>query len=130
MNFLDIMGNVIYFLVVFMLVFFVDFYFIMKTRPKKVKGEKGKKPVDKLSSEGMYLISRFNLDDKKINLHMLNFYIAIINAFIIAFVSSLIALINVNIVIQLLIGFVLLFALIYSIYELFGRHLKKKWGKI
>ena len=77
----------------------------------------------------MYLISRFNLDDKCINLHILNFYISIINAFIIAFVSSLIALINVNIVIQLLIGFVLLFALIYAIYEIFGRHLKKKWGK-
>jgi uncharacterized Tic20 family protein len=130
MDYLSIITNIIFFVLVLLVVFLVDFYFITKDRAKKVKGSKEKRKVtEKLTTEGMYLISRFNLDDKKINLRMLNFYISIINAFIIAFVSTGISLINVNVMFQLLIGFVLLFALIYAIYEIFGRHLKKKWGK-
>lgn len=130
MDYLTIITNIIFFLLVFIIVFLVDFYFIAKNRPKRKKGSKEKvKVTDRLTTEGMYLMSRFNLDDKKVNLHMLDFHISIINAFIIAFVSTGISLINVNVIFQLLIGFVLLFALIYAIYEIFGRHLKKKWGK-
>ena len=130
MDYLTIITNIIFFLLVFIIVFLIDFYFIAKNRPKRKKGSKVKvKVTDRLTTEGMYLMSRFNLDDKKVNLHMLDFYISIINAFIIAFVSTGISLINVNVIFQLLIGFVLLFALIYAIYEIFGRHLKKKWGK-
>ena len=130
MDYLTIITNIIFFLLVFIIVFLVDFYFIAKNRPKRKMGSKEKvKLTDRLTTEGMYLMSRFNLDDKKVNLHMLDFHISIINAFIIAFVSTGISLINVNVIFQLLIGFVLLFALIYAIYEIFGRHLKKKWGK-
>lgn len=130
MNIYDILFNLIFFLVVFLIVFLISFYFICRSRSTKDKKTKKRiKGTDKLTTEGMYLISRFNLDDKLVNLHMMNFYISIINAFIISFVATTVSLIKVNVVVQLLIGFVLLFALIYAIYEIYGRHLKKKWGK-
>ncbi|MBR1416199.1 MAG: hypothetical protein IJ572_00070 [Bacilli bacterium] len=123
MSFEDILFNVIFFLVLFLVVFLVDFFIISKDK-------KGKNKIDKITSIGNYLISRFNLDDKNINLKILNFHISIINAFIISFVSTTVCITNLNIGISLLISFVLLFALIYSIYEIYGRFLKKKYGKI
>lgn len=128
MNILEILGNVIYFLISFILIFLFDYFFITKNKSKKTKEHKSV-TTEKLTTEGMYLISRFNLDDKKIDLHKLNFHISIINAFIIAFVATNISLIKLNTFFQLLIGFVVLFLLIYAIYEIYGRILKKKVGK-
>ena len=122
MSFDSIMFNLIFFLVAFLVVFLIDYYILCKKKTKK-------KRVDKLTSEGDYLIRRFNLDINKINLKMFNFHISIINAFIISFVTTVISTTNLHIIIQLSIGFVLLFALIYSMYEIYGRHIKKKWGK-
>ena len=122
MNIEVILLNVIYFLIVFLLVFVVEFYFIGRTKS-------GKKKVFKITNEGSYLIYKFNLDEKKINIKMINFQISLINGFIIAFVSTTISITKFKLVIQLLIAFVLLFSLIYSIYEIYGRCLKKKWGK-
>ena len=56
------------------------------------------------------------------------FWCAIINAFIISSVVTIISNIKLKMMWQLLIGFVLLFALIYSLYEIYGRHLIKKVG--
>jgi hypothetical protein len=95
----------------------------VKTKDKK------EKRIMRFTMEGNYLRSRFNLDDKLLDLKELNKGVSLINAFIIAFVSTGVSLINLNIIWQLVIGFVLLFALIYAIYELYGRYLKKKWGK-
>src|SRR5574344_379623 len=121
MNIYDILFNLIFFLVVFLIVFLISFHFICRSRSTKDKKTKKRiKGTDKLTTEGMYLISRFNLDDKLVNLHMMNFYISIITAFIISFVATTVSLIKVNVVVQLLIGFVLLFALIYAIYEIYG----------
>lgn len=122
--FLNVLGNIIFFLVIFILVFLVNYFFICKSK----KNKKGKK-VDRLTTEGQYLIARFNLDDKKINLTKLNFHISIMNAFIISFVSTFVSLVSNNLLIQLSVGFALLMGLIYAIYELYGRHIKKKWGK-
>lgn len=123
MNLENILFNLIFFLVVFLFVFLVDFYVVSKEKGKKRK-------VEKLTSQDTYMIKKFNLDEKKLNLTRLNFHIAIINAFIIAFVSTTISLTNLHIGFQMLISFVVLFALIYSLYEIYGRHLKKKYGKI
>jgi hypothetical protein len=119
--------NVLFFIIVMIIIYFFNYYFIcqekLKTKDKK------KKRIMRLTMEGTYLQSRFNLDDKLIDLKELNKGISLINAFIIAFVSTGVSLINLNIIWQLAIGFALLFALIYSLYEIYGRHLKKKWGK-
>lgn len=122
MNFDYIMLNIIFFLVVFMIVYIIDFYFLSKVK-------KDNKRIDKMTSQAMYMISKYNLDEKKVNLRLLNFNISIINAFIIAFVSTFMSVTKFNMIIQLLVSFVLLFALIYALYELYGRRIKKKWGK-
>lgn len=120
----SILYNLVFFLVIFLLIFLVEYFIICKEK----KNKKGKR-TEKLTTEGKYLISRFNLDDTKINLARLNFHISIMNSFIISFVSTLVCAISDNIGIDLALGFVLLIALIYSIYEIYGRRLKKKIGK-
>lgn len=118
----DILLNIIFFLVVFLIIFIGDFYFVSKEKGKKRK-------VEKMTSQDLYIIKRFDLDDKLINLRKLNFHISIINAFIIAFVSTVISITNFHIGVQMAISFVLLFGLIYSLYELYGRMMKKRYGK-
>ena len=58
--------------------------------------------------------------------------ISFINALIIAFVCTLVMYLDivceVNYFIELIIGFVLMFCLLYALYEIYGRKLKKKWG--
>ena len=116
--------NGIFFLVVFVFIFLLEFFVLTKGK----KNKKGKRP-DKMVTEGLYLVSKFNLDSKKLNVRRLNTHISLINGFIIAFVSTFVSIISDNIGIELGIGFVLLIGLIYSIYEIYGRILKKKYGK-
>ena len=52
-----------------------------------------------------------------------------INSFIISFVASFVMLIPLNMIWQFVIGFAMLLALIYSFYEIYGRHLAKKYKK-
>ena len=73
----------------------------------------------------IYIIKKFNIDEKKISIKTLNFHVSIINAFIIAFVSTTLDVTNFHMGIKLAISFVLLFSLIYSLYEIYGRRLKK-----
>lgn len=90
---------------------------------KKIKKENYKN-----ITEAEFLITRHDLDRKKIEYRKLVFDISLINGFIITIVYTIIININLNLILQLLIGFILLFLLIYSIYEIYGRYLKKKWG--
>ena len=116
------MEYLIYFGVIFVLVFL--FYFLLSNRIKLKKGTYNK------IGEINYLIKKFKLDPKKINYNVTANIVALINAFIIAFTCVAISIVEMKLVWQLLIGFVLLFALIYSIYEIYGRTLLKKgWGK-
>lgn len=82
-----------------------------------------------MMNEGTFLIKRYNLDETKINLKKMNFGIANCNALIIAFTSTFISAIDIKIYYKFAIAFVLLFALIYAIFEIYGRYLNKKWGK-
>ena len=50
----------------------------------------------------------------------------LINSFIITLVTLILELINIPYIFKLIIGFVLLFGLIYALYEIYGKHLKKK----
>ena len=122
MNIENILLNIIYFLVVFFIIFLADFYFVSKNKGKKRK-------VEKMTSQDLYIIKKFDLDETLISLKKLNFHISIINGFIIAFVSTLISIMDFHILIQLSISFALLFCLIYSLYELYGRYMKKRYGK-
>ena len=83
----------------------------------------------KYTNEGKLMIIRYNLDEKKVDYQELLRWTSFCNAFIISLTSTIICNIPLKMYYQLAIGFVILFGLIYSIFEIVGRHLNKKWGK-
>ncbi len=116
MNF--IVKNLIYFGVIFVFVFL--FYILFLNRKYKKNLNKGKFPT-----EVSYLLKRFDLDLKKTKFNKILWITSIINSFIIAFTSVIC--INIDkYIVSVLIGFVVLMVLIYSLYEIVGRILKKK----
>lgn len=115
-----ILYQLFWFLFIFLIMFGI-LYFLLS---KKVK--KGKKQS---VGEFSYLIHRFCLNEKKLNFKSLSFFVSLINAFIISFVSTFIMLLPLGMIWRLMIGFVFLFALIYALYEIYGRYLKKRYGK-
>lgn len=104
---------VIVFTVVFLITYIFDLIKIKRKKQKKI-------------GEMQYLIEKFKLDSNKINYKFNCFIISVMNAFIIATVTTVISMVKTIMTLQLLIGFVLLFALIYSLYEIYGRILVKK----
>ncbi len=118
------------FIVLFIIVFIVDYYLILKKRlnliNNKGKTKKGKKKKIKNIEEIEYMVIKFKLDAKKLNKEKIIKVIALINSYIIAIVSAILMVVPYKLVWQMLIAFVLLLGLIYSLYELYGRHLKKK----
>lgn len=119
-----IIVNLSFFVILWILIFLFEYLFVMK---KRIKGKSKKKSIDQVM-EFIYLIGRFKLDKNKVVYNKMAKWCSIINGFIISAVVTVISNIDLYIVWQLLIGFVLLFALIYSLYEIYGRHLAKKWG--
>lgn len=124
--------SLIIFIVLFIIVFLVDYYLINKKKLDLIKNKgvtkKGRKKKIKSIGEVDYMTAKFKLDSKKINLDRAIIIISLINAFIISIVSAIIMLIDAAIMWQMIIAFALLFGLIYSLYEIYGRHLKKKEG--
>ena len=118
------------FIALFMIVFVVDYFLINKRKLNLIKNKgvtkKGKRKKIKNISEVDYLSAKFKLDTKKLDMDKMIIVISIINAFIISIVSSVIMLMPFAIMWQMIIAFVLLFGLIYALYEIYGRHLKKK----
>ncbi len=119
------MEEKIYFSILFFLIVFVLIYFVTYV----INYRKYKKKKYQSIGEYHYLILKFHLDPKKLNVGKMIFYFSIFDALIIAFVTTFITSINVSIMWQMLIGFVFLFLLIYAVYELYGRHLVKKMKK-
>ena len=118
-------------IITFIIVFLVDYFAILVPKNNILSGKKKQKKNKKevTMMELQYLQKRFALDLFKVDMDYVIKWFAFLNAFIIAFTSTVIMLIPVNMVLQLLIGFVLLLALIYSLYEIYGRHLVKKGWK-
>ena len=133
-----IVYNLIFFIVVFLIVYIFCYYIAGRIKvPKEknkdktsTKGKKGKKEkLFKYTNEGKLMIIRYNLDEKKVDYQELLRWTSFCNAFIISLTSTIICNIPLKMYYQLAIGFVILFGLIYSIFEIVGRHLNKKWGK-
>ncbi len=116
-----ILFNILFFFILMFVIFFVDYYFVMR---KKLKG-KGKRKKEDIM-EINYLVGKFKLDKSKLHYKPIALWCALINAFIMSFVATVVYNIKLHRAWQLLIAFVLLFALIYSIYEIYGRHLLRK----
>ncbi len=129
-----IWGNLIFFIVVFLIVYIFCYYIAGRIKvPKeknkdKTKGKKKEKQF-KYTNEGKLMMIRYNLDEKKVDYRELLRWTSFCNAFVISLTCTIICNIPLKMYYQLAIGFVILFGLIYSIFEIVGRHLNKKWGK-
>ena len=124
--------NLIWSLVLFMLIFLVNYFLVFKMGYNNIKKQKRKKKNKKIEDFiGLsYLIPKFSLDVNKLNLNYVFLVVSLIDAFIISIVFFVTISIPWDIGFSMLLGFVLLFGLIYSMYELFGRSLVKKgWSK-
>ena len=120
------MQTLYWFIGLFIIVFIIDYFFINKRKLSNMenKNKKRKKKIKRIG-ELDYLVSKFKLNEKKLNKDKVIIVISLLNSFIISFVSSIVMLLDIMIVLQLLIAFVLLFSLIYALYEIYGRYLKK-----
>lgn len=116
----SLMLNLLFFFVIGLVLFMLDYLFLMK---RKLKSKKVKN--DEIM-EINYLISKFKLDKNKVLYKPMCLYCSLINGFIISFTVTVISNIKLKMIWQLLIGFVIVFGLIYAIYEIYGRILVKK----
>jgi len=124
--------NVIFFIVVFLIVFIFCYFiapYINVNKHKRNKKDKEAKEDFKYTNELKLVIIRYHLDEKKVNYKELLLVTSLCNAFIISLTSTIISNIPLKMYYQLAIGFVILFLLIYSVFEIVGRRLNKKWGK-
>ncbi len=104
------------------MVLFIIFYLFNFIKLKSVV----KKSKDKYNFSVKYLMARFKLSKNTlVNRKMMIIY-SLIDAFIVTLVFIIIELLPLPFYLQLIIGFTLLFALIYAIYEILGRYLKRK----
>lgn len=106
-----------FFLVLFIIGYIINYIFDF------IKIKKNKLDNIMLMS---YVIKKFKINKNKINYKSELKWMALINSFIISSVGTFVSCIDTYIFLQLGIGFVLLFLLIYSLYEIYGRHLVKK----
>ena len=130
-----VINNLIFFIIVFLMVYIFCYYIAGRIKVPKEKNKdknagKGKKQRPfKYTNEGKLMVIRYNLDEKKVDYQELLKWTSFCNAFVISLTCTIISNIPLKIYFQLAIGFIILFALIYSIFEIVGRHLNKKWGK-
>lgn len=113
----NLSSHILFFGLLFIVVLIINYFY----NRYKIKSGKAKNV-----GEVNYLVGKFKLDIKKIDYWKIILPISIINSFIISFVTTFITALPIDMIWQLMIGFVLLFALIYSLYELLGRHYVKK----
>lgn len=119
MDISDLFLNLLIFLGGFLVIFIVTYVIYFK----KLSSKKRK---NKNITEITYLVHKFNLDEKALPKKKMILWISMQNAFIISFVWVFISSLRIKIMWQLLIAFVMILALIYALYEIYGRHLVKK----
>ena len=106
--------NTIYFLASYLIIFLV--YVFIINRKKKTYAD-AKKMTDVT-----YLTTKFKIDKRKTDYNTLKWYI---NPLIISTTFVVISNIK-SLTMSLLVGFIVMLVLIYSLYEIIGRILKKK----
>ena len=106
------------------------FIFLLMLVVYSVFLNKNRKEYSKLKDNDMvkYFIARYDLDMRKTKYKTVLNIVTVINSFIISFCSVLV--INIKgVVWAILVGFAAIMALTYSLYEIFGRALKRREGK-
>lgn len=116
----EILENLIYFAASY-IIFLLIYIFIINRKRKDYNS--GKK-----ITEISYIINKFKLDMRKTKYNTIKWGITFINPLIISI--TFIIVINIkSFTFGLLVGFVVMLLLVYAMYEIFGRILKKKEGK-
>lgn len=115
------MSSIILFFMFYIILFILYFFFFYLLGLKK-------KSILK-SMQVQFLKVRFNLTNKDLNPKKIGLIISFIDPFIISLTGTIVSLPKWNYVFEIILGFVLLMALIYSIYELLGRLIKRKVDK-
>lgn len=118
------------FLILFIFLFLIHYFLVTMPALRKIykpKKEKNKKTSIK---ELDYLVYKFKIDKNKINYKSFGFMVSLINSFIMALVVVVVEVIPFYFIFRIIIAFILLTGLIYSLYEIYGRYLKKKEERI
>lgn len=113
-------ANLIYFGSSFLIMFLIYFFYFNR---KKIKTGNYKQVM-----EVNYLVNRFNLNMRKLKYKNLLWIVNITNSFIVAVTFTIVANLD-SFIWSLLVGFVILMILVYSLYEIVGRILKKRCDK-
>lgn len=106
-----------FFLVLFVILFFL-IYFLERYKVLRKKYE--------ALSELNYVIKKFHLNKEFIEYKKEILFVAFLDSIIIATVGTFVSSIDIPLFLKFALGFVLLFALIYALFEIYGRHLKNK----
>lgn len=109
--------NVIYFVVSYLIIFLL--YSLVINRKKKSYKDATKQ------MDILYLVNKFKLNTKKTKYNTLKWITNIINPLIISITFIIVTNIK-SFILGIMIGFLVMMMLIYSIYEIIGRVLKKK----
>ena len=115
-------------LIIFCLLIILFYFYNLFKASQMLKNKKNRKNKDKYIFSVKYLMNKFKLKKESLLTKKMLFIYSIIDSFIITLVFMMISLIEIPFIVQLFMGFALLFSLIYAIYELLGRYLKKKEG--
>lgn len=109
--------NVIYFVVSYLIIFLL--YSLVINRKKKSYKDATKQ------MDVLYLVNKFKLNTKKTKYNTLKWITNIVNPLIISITFIIVTNIE-SFTLGIMIGFLVMMMLIYSIYEIIGRILKKK----
>ena len=109
--------NIIYFVVSYLIIFLL--YSLVINRKKKSYKDATKQ------MDILYLVNKFKLNTKKTKYNTLKWITNIINPLIISITFIIVTNIK-SFTLGIMIGFLVMMMLIYSIYEIIGRILKKK----
>lgn len=109
--------NVIYFVVSYLIIFLL--YSLVINRKKKSYKDATKQ------MDILYLVNKFKLNTKKTKYNTLKWITNIVNPLIISITFIIVTNIK-SFTLGIMIGFLVMMMLIYSIYEIIGRILKKK----
>ena len=115
------MEHLFIFLIAFVTIFFIYFFvfYLYGLKKKKIKN----------SMQVELILVRQNLKKKDINEKSIGIIICLIDSLIISTSGTVATSLNVNYIWQILIGFAMLMGLIFSLYEIFGRIIKRKCKK-
>lgn len=109
--------NVIYFVISYLIIFLL--YSLVINRKKKSYKDATKQ------MDILYLVNKFKLNTKKTKYNTLKWITNIVNPLIISITFIIVTNIK-SFTLGIMIGFLVMMMLIYSIYEIIGRILKKK----